>query len=192
MRDPRRILVVSGARALSRTPAARLWALREILLRLDPHTVVAHGDCYEGPDVWGWSLARIGCLPQVCFPARAAPYITERDGSVRPLRGDFKYSSPLERNDVLARWAGGQLRMGRDVRAITLRCDWPLVDGERATQGTAYTRDRLVEALGAERVTDLVCPAQFGPSEVVYMHATEANPRRGVVDYDARKGNARG
>lgn len=29
--------------------------------------------------------------------------------------------------------------------------------------GTAHARDRLREALGADRVTDLVCPPQFGP-----------------------------
>jgi len=164
--DPRRILVVSGARALSRTPAARVWSVREIVSRLDARVTLAHGDCREGPDLWAWSVARLALATIVAFPAYSEPYFTDPDASVRPLRGAdlYVYKTPLERNAAMARWAGDMLRKGLDVRALSLRCDWPLVDGERATQGTAHARDRLVAALGAERVTDLVCPREHGPS----------------------------
>ena len=166
MVDPQRILVVTGARALSRTPEARVWALREIVARLDARVTLAHGDCREGPDLWAWSTARLTVSPIVAFPAFAEPYVTDPDASVRPLGGaeHYVYKTPLERNTAMARWAGDMLRRGLDVRALSLRCDWPFVDGQRATQGTAHARDHLVRALGAERVTDLVCPREFGPT----------------------------
>lgn len=165
MVDPQRVLVVAGARALSRTPEARVWALREIVARLDARVTLAHGDCREGPDLWAWSVARLAVSPIVAFPAFAEPYVTDPDASVRPLGGAVKYTykTPLERNAVMARWAGEMLRRGLDVRALTLRCEWPLIDGMRATQGSAHARDQFVFALGAARVVDLVCPRELGP-----------------------------
>ena len=206
MPDPRRILVVSGARALRRTRAAKLWALRELAARIYSGEVdtVAHGVCRGSPDDWSDHLAHNICSwGEVVDVVRWAMPEKEYDpkGAYKIVNGDFvlikgaeryPYATPLERNAAMARWAGDMLRAGLDVRALTLRCDWPLVDGERATQGTAHARDRLVAALGAARVTDLVCPRELGPAEVVFMHATEASPRRGVVDFDARKGGGRG
>ncbi len=166
MGDPQRILVVTGARALSRTPEARVWALREIVARLDARVTLAHGDCREGPDLWAWSVARLALATVVAFPAYSEPYLTDPDASVRPLRGTERcaYKMPLERNTTMARWAGDMLGRGLDVRALSLRCDWPFVDGQRATQGTAHARDHLVRALGAERVTVLVCSREHGPT----------------------------
>jgi hypothetical protein len=104
--------------------------------------------------------------PIVAFPAFAEPYVTDSDASVRPVGGSerYAYKTPLERNAAMARWAGDMLRRGLDVRALSLRCGWPFVDGQRATQGTAHARDHLVRALGAERVVDLVCPREHGPT----------------------------
>lgn len=167
MGSPQRILVVAGARALSRTVAARLWSLREILAHLNGVTCVAHGDCREGPDLWAWTLARCASINTVAWTAFAEPHVVDGDGMARALRHAerYAYRTPLERNGAMARWAGDMAVAGADVTALTLRCDWPWTDDRRATQGTAHARDRLREALGADRVMDLVCPPQFGPGD---------------------------
>lgn len=169
----RRILVVTGARALSRTPAARLWALRELAARIYSGEVdaVAHGACAESPDDWADTLAREAHIARIRFRVGSTPdVIVHRDHApvwaARPIAFAATYdtSTPLRRNASMGRWASDITVAGLDVRALSLRCSWPLVDGQRATQGTRDARNRLVEAIGAERVTDLVCPAEHGPS----------------------------
>lgn len=174
MADAQRVLVVGGARALSRTPAARLWALAEIAAAMRAHgaTVVAHGACRGSPDEWADDLARIALVARVRFPVGEAPtIIVHRDRApvwaARPIAHAKIYvrSTPLDRNAAVAQWASAVMVAGAgDVRALTLRCDWPFVDGQRATQGSAHARDQLVRALGADRVTDLVCPRELGPT----------------------------
>lgn len=168
MVDPRRILVVAGSRALARTPAARLWALAEIIAAMRTHSAdtVCHGACIGSPDEWSSDLARMARIGTVAWPlspnrARVwAPGVAPRN----LLDGDrYPYDGPHPRNAAMARWAGDRLRVGDDVRALTLRCPWPMADG-RTTQGTAHARGELVRALGAERVTDLVCPRELGPT----------------------------
>ena len=177
MADVPRILVVTGARALRRTRTSRLWALRELSARIYAGNVdvVAHGYCSDSPDQWADDLARI---MMSASPVEVVRWLIPRresdpQGPYKIVNGKFElirgadrypYKEPLERNAAMARWAGDMLRKGLDVRALSLRCDWPLVDGQRATQGTRDARDRLVAALGAERVTDLVCPREHGPS----------------------------
>lgn len=171
MVDPQRILVVAGSRALSRTPAARLWALAAIArvmhdLRV---TAVCHGACPDSPDEWAEGIARVATLAFIRWPAGGTPSesrYSETGGIFRSVAGheSYPYTRPLERNAAMARWAGDRLRVGLDVRALSLRCDWPFVDGQRATQGTAHARDHLVRALGAARVVDLVCPRELGPT----------------------------
>lgn len=170
MPDPRRLLVVAGARALSRTPAARVWSLAQIATAMHTHRadVIVHGAC-EGPDVWADGLAWTSLLTRVVWPLGGVAHVIRHTGGApawasRPIADveRYPYASPYDRNAAMARWAGDRARVD-DVRALTLRCDWPLRDGERATQGTAHARDRLVVALGAERVTDLVCPRDLGP-----------------------------
>lgn len=168
MADPRRILVVSGARALSRTPAARVWSLAQIATAMHAHCAdtIVHGAC-EGPDVWADLIAREAHITRVKFPLETrahALFFRGRAWNAREIADPdrYAYATPLARNDAMARWAGDRARVD-DVRALTPRCDWPMRDGERATQGTAYARDRLVAALGAARVTDLVCPRGLGP-----------------------------
>lgn len=171
MADSRRILVVAGARALSRTPEARVWSLAQITTAMHAHRadVIVHGAC-EGPDVWADGLAWTSLLTRVAWPLGGVAHVIRHTGGApawasRPIAdaGNYAYASPLDRNAAMARWAGDMLRAGLDVHGLTLRCDWPMRDGERATQGTAHARDRLVAALGAARVTDLVCPRELGP-----------------------------
>lgn len=171
---PRRILVVAGARALDRTIAGRRWAYRALALRLFSPTALfdtlAHGDC-AGVDRWADDLARVLWLDCVLWPlgqsAQLRTHISPNATGLRSLRNadNYPYSKALERNAAMARWAGDQQAAGHHVVALTLRCGWPLCDGERATQGTAHARDRLVAALGAEHVTDLECPTEFGPKD---------------------------
>lgn len=172
----RHILVVTGSRALDRTRAAKLWALRELASRLLSGAVdtVAHGGCRHSPDDWSDTLATNFTWGTVVDVVRWAMPKTDSDprGAYKIVGGNFvlirnadryPYAKPLERNAAMALWAGDLLSEGHDVRGLALRCDWPLRDGERATQGTAHCRDRLVVALGAGRVKDLVCPREFGP-----------------------------
>lgn len=173
MPDPRRILVVAGARALLRTPEARVWSLAQIATAMHTHRadVIVHGACKGSPDEWADELARQALLSRVRFPVGEAPtIIVHRDHApvwaARPIAHAKIYvrSTPLDRNAAMALWASHvTVAAAGDFRALTLRCDWPLRDGERATQGTATARDRLVAALGAARVTDLVCPRELGP-----------------------------
>lgn len=149
-----RILVVTGSRALSRTLAARRWARYELAARIFSPTnlvdVVAHGMCPDSPDLWADELAVHAGCDAVKFPART---------TAAPWR-----ATPLERNAMMARWAGDMLAWKYDVTALSLRCAWPLKDDARKTEGAAHCRDHLIRALGAERVTDLECPAEFGPA----------------------------
>lgn len=171
-----RILVVTGSRALSRTLAARRWARYELAARIFSPTnlvdVVAHGMCPDSPDLWADELAVHAGCDAVKFPARttaapwrATPYV--RVGTThRPMSTamQYVYATPLERNAMMARWAGDMLAWQYDVTALSLRCAWPLKDDARKTEGAAHCRDHLIRALGAERVTDLECPAEFGPA----------------------------
>ena len=129
---------------------------------------IVHGAC-EGPDTWADGLAWTSLLTRVAWPLGGIAHVIRHTGDApawasRPIANaeSYRYDGPHPRNDAMARWAGDRARVD-DVRALTLRCAWPLVDGERATQGTAHARDRLVAALGAARVTDLVCPRELGP-----------------------------
>lgn len=165
---PRRILVVAGARALSRTARARVWAAARIIESMERSgaDTICHGACIASPDEWAGDLARIGRLTQVSWPlALGHARVWVPGDKIRNLReaDEYAFSEALERNAVMARWAGDMLRAGHHVEALTLRCEWPVVDGDRATQGTASARDRLIEQLGRERVTDLVCPREHGP-----------------------------
>ena len=161
------ILVVSGSRALRRTPAARVWSLAQITASMnhDRAEAVAHGGCPDSPDDWCERLALLAGLTRVCWPIEGFPFVAPASGRMRPVADAdrYPYEGPLRRNAAMARWAGDLLRAGHDVRALALRCDWPLREGERATQGTANCRERLIEALGAERVMDLACPKEHGP-----------------------------
>jgi hypothetical protein len=170
MSDPQRILVVAGARALSRTPAARSWALAKIATMMHDLrvTAVCHGACPDSPDEWAEGIARVATLAFIRWPAGGTPSVSrysETGGIFRNVAGHegYPYVRPLERNAAMATWAGDRLRAGDEVHALTLRCPWPMADG-RTTQGTAHARDHLVRALGAERVVDLVCPREHGPT----------------------------
>lgn len=173
---PLRILVVTGSRALTRTVAARRWARFELAARIFSATdlvdVVAHGVCPESPDVWADELAVLASCDAVKFPARstnapwrATPYV-RRGTTHRPMTTamQYVYATPLERNAMMARWAGDMLAQGHNVTAIALRCPWPLKDDARKTEGAAHCRDHLIRAIGAARVVDLECPREFGPT----------------------------
>lgn len=166
MRD--RLLLVAGARTRARPHprgavvgdararrACSLGALRDRRA----------GACPKSPD----ELAKLARLVRIAWPRDGGPQVfipVQPFGwHARDLRDAdrYPYQGPLQRNEAMALWAGDQLRAGRDVDAVTLRCDWPLKDGERKTLGTTHARDHLVTQLGAARVTDLVCPREFGP-----------------------------
>lgn len=163
------LLVVAGARALDVSPAARLWAMRELAARVfdGRTTTVVQGRCAKSPDEWADELAKLARLTRVAWPIDGGPqvlYPVQLFGwHVRGLRdaARYPYCGPIPRNEAMARWAGDQLRAGHDVTAVTLRCDWPAADGRR-TNGTVRARDYLVTQLGADRVTDLVCPLSLG------------------------------
>ena len=165
-----RILVVAGARALDVSPAARLWAMRELAARVlsGRYTTVVQGRCAKSPDEWADELAKLGRLVRIAWPIDGGPLVSipvqPFGWHVRDLRdaARYPYQGPLPRNEAMALWAGDQRRAGHDVDAVTLRCDWPAADGRR-TNGTGRARDYLVAQLGADRVTDLVCPLEYGP-----------------------------
>lgn len=170
MADAQRILVVAGARALSRTPAARLWALAAIARVMHDlrATAVCHGACPDSPDTWADDLAKTAHVTRVRWPIDGGPHILwQRDGACgsRPIAHAelYTYEGPHPRNATMARWAGHELTVEHhDVCALTLRCPWPMTDG-RTTHGTAHARNELVRAIGAARVVDLVCPRELGP-----------------------------
>jgi hypothetical protein len=149
-----------------------VWSLAQIAQAMHTHRadVIVHGAC-EGPDAWADGLAWTALVTRVVWPLGGVAHVIRHTGGApawasRPIADveRYAYYSPLQRNEAMAQWAGDQQRAGHSAVALTLRCDWPLRDGERATQGTATARDRLVDALGAERVTDLVCPRELGPT----------------------------
>lgn len=166
MTNKLRILVVSGARALDDYRASRAWALRELAARIfsGDVDVVAHGACRNSPDVWADNLAETDLLNRVSFALGEPPRLLfqrKLDWYYREIEraSDYQYGSdPHARNRALARWAADRRGEGHDVRAITLRCAWS------KTNGTGYTLAELVKLLGAERVADLMCPAEYGPS----------------------------
>lgn len=178
MADPQNILVVTGSRALARTAAARVWALRELAARIYSGTVdvVAHGACRNSPDDWADNLAKNFGVDTSIGVVRwhmkrdasdpPGPYKVV-DGNFVLIRGAelYPYATTLERNSAMARWAGDMLKIGLGVTGLALRCEWPLRDGERKTEGAAHCRDALFRALGADRVEDLVCPRHLGPQE---------------------------
>lgn len=166
----RRIIVIAGARALSRTRAARRWAVSYLASRIyngAGFDTVVHGGCLSSPDEWSDELASVAAIDRVVWSLRRHPRVFDASsGNWRDMKGyaSFPYSNPLERNDAMALWAGAMLRKGADVHAVTLRCPWPLRDGERATQGTAHARDALLRELAdPARVRDIECSAAFGP-----------------------------
>lgn len=161
-----RILVVSGARALDDYRASREWALRELASRIfsGDVDVVAHGACRNSPDVWADNLAETAILNRVSFALGEPPRLffqQKLDWYYREIEraSDYQYGSdPHARNRALARWAADRRGEGHDVRAVTLRCAWS------KTNGTGYTLAEFKRLLDVERVTDLVCPAEYGPS----------------------------
>lgn len=179
MDPPFRILVVAGARALSRTRAARLWAVGYLASRIyngQSFDAVAHGGCRSSPDEWADELASVAAIDRVVWALGKQPRVYDAyAGLWRGMVGHerFPYKQPLERNAAMALWAGSMLRRGLDVRAVTLRCPWPMRDGERATQGTANARDELIRELGVDRVSDMECPTKHGPQHTFPSRSTD-------------------
>ena len=78
-----RILVVAGARALDVSPAARLWAMRELAARVlsGRYTTVVQGRCAKSPDEWA----------DESRPARPpVPELHDQDGAALPRGGQVR------------------------------------------------------------------------------------------------------
>lgn len=173
MADPLRLLVVTGSRALNDTRASKTWALRilaEHVFAGDVDVVVT-GACRRSPDDWADHLANSrtswgtvahvirwpvpgGSLTDHCD--EGGPYKVVRGHFVRLRDADrYPYTTPLERNAAMIRWAADQRDAGHVVRVLGLRAPWA------TTGGTAATL-RHAQRAGLDAV-EYVCPREFGP-----------------------------
>lgn len=171
-----RLLVVTGSRSLDATLAAKTWALRELAARIfaGDVDVVVHGACRHSPDDWADHLAHSlpswGTIAHVIrWPlpsSRVVDHCAEGAGPYKIVKGHFvrlrdhdryPYTTPLERNAAMIRWAADQRDAGHVVRVLGLRTPWA------TTGGTAATL-RHAQRAGLD-VVELVCPPECGPTE---------------------------
>lgn len=173
MADPLRLLVVTGSRALADTRAAKRWALHilaEHLFAGDVDVVVT-GACRRSPDDWADHLANSrtswGTVVQVIrwpLPGGSLTDHCDEGGPYKIVKGHFvrlrdadryPYTTPLERNAAMVRWAADQRAVGHVVRVLGLRAPWA------ATRGTEHTLTQARKA-GLDAV-ECVCPRELGP-----------------------------
>lgn len=156
------VLLVTGSRALDRTPAAAWWAQRQILRalsRLAAGASVVTGDAL-GPDEWARRLAITAGLTALVFNL----YGRVIDGQAgwrwtevpRPYgEGAEVKRWPLRRNDAMAAYLVERASAGDRTPVLALTAGWA------TTRGTQYTAARA-RAAGL-RVEACECPSELGP-----------------------------
>lgn len=148
-----RILVVTGARSLSDTPAAEAWAHDKLIAAFawwNP-TLLIHGGCCASPDEWAHQIAE---CPELIYFAngRLDDEAGDPHGSWL-LAGDV--ASPLLRNRRMMQGARLRQDVGAEVLVVGLTAPWA------HTHGTEHALGRA-EDYGL-RIARRACPAEFGP-----------------------------
>lgn len=152
---PQHILVVTGARVLDDTTAARAWARRAIVHAMGTVvadvglvTLVVHGGA-RGPDAWSDELAVWLDIPRVVFSlSRFEPRVRSERGdrpAVEAERYRYDNSDPLARNAAMVRWAADRAMEGHAVRVLALTASWSETGGTRHTMARARHHGLVVE-----------------------------------------------
>jgi hypothetical protein len=154
------LLLVTGSRALDRTPAAAWWAQQQILgamARLEHGADIVTGDAL-GPDEWARRLAITAGLTALVFnlygrviDGQAGWRWTEQ---ARPF-GDAAKRWPLVRNDAMVKYVAERAASGDRVRVLALTAGWATTRGTQYTAARARAAGLIVEACE--------CPGELGP-----------------------------
>lgn len=152
-----RVLLVTGSRALSYTPAAEAWARDKLRAALDwwEPTLLVHGGCPRSPDVWAHGLAE--CAVRVYFAGGRVEDHAARGASASVgtwlTPGDVAH--PLMRNVRMVE-AISMLRFeSAEVLVVGLTAPWA------RTHGTEHTLARADDY--GLRTAIRACPAELGP-----------------------------
>lgn len=156
-----RILVVTGARALSDTPAAEAWARDKLRAALDwwEPALLVHGGCAGSPDEWASDLVGPTCsgCGMLVYYAGGGREEHRVDGAYLSgswlLAGDI--ASPLLRNRRMMQGARLRQDTGDEVLVVGLTAPWA------RTHGTEHALGRA-EDYGL-RLARRACPATLGP-----------------------------
>lgn len=158
-------LLISGARALTRSPAASQWArdaIADFLRDRTSEALVLFGDA-SGPDTWASDAAKAAGLPWQRFSRHGE--VVDQDGVQAFWIRELRPSNAAEwKRRLLARDRALAARLATGLgprRALGLLAPWPNADG-RKTHGTAYTIQQCMEQ-GVDVVTVLTCPVTLGP-----------------------------
>lgn len=156
------LLLVTGSRALARTPAAEWWATQRILAalsRLDLGAELVTGDAI-GPDEWARKAAIAAGLPALVFNLYGK-VIDGREGwrwteQQRPTFGSLEGKRwPLVRNAAMVDYASGRAAGGARVQVLALTAAWAPTRGTQFTASAARKAGLAVEACEA--------PGELGP-----------------------------
>lgn len=144
-----RLMLVTGARALSETPAAKTWALGILSAAFAwwRPDVLVHGGCAGSPDEWAGELARYQhiatrvflldgqIVAQGALPPEVTTFLDRWADNALETRDRFRV--PLLRNRAMV---NAVTRCGADVLVLALRAHWA------QTNGTAHTARLAREA----------------------------------------------
>lgn len=155
------LLLVTGSRALDRTPAAAWWAQQQILRalsRLDHGADLVTGDAL-GPDEWARKLAIAAGLTALVFnlygrvvDGQAGWRWTEQP---RPFGVEAK-RWPLVRNTAMVKYVAERAASGGRVHTLALTAGWATTKGTQYTAAAARRARLTVEACE--------CPGELGPA----------------------------
>lgn len=168
----RRILFVSGSRALNR-PSARPWAYGILRAAFDwwSPALLVHGGCKGCPDEWSDDIARDDKVVVRAFlkdgsiePTGEMPWTPvgfggDRWTSPEHLAAHPEWRWPLVRNQAMVDALVIEVEMGAEVLCVGLGAPWS------KRHGTEHTV-RLARASRRMRVEYRLCPEEFGPKGV--------------------------
>lgn len=164
-----RLLLVTGARALSETRMAKIWASDLISAAMGwwRPDVLVHGGCAGSPDEWAgdyvrddWRYQHIATrvflldgqiVAQGALPPEVTTFLDRWD-ECEPLATRDRFRIPLRRNRAMV---NAVTCCGADVLVLALRAPWA------KTNGTAHTA-RLAREAGL-LVAERMCPAEHAP-----------------------------
>lgn len=157
----RRVLLVTGSRALAKTPAARQWACARLCehfawLLDGPDPLVIHGGCRGSPDAWSGDLAGALDLRQRVYLANGRMEVYQGRRQTEACVWSTSPGTPLDRNRYMVETVARKLQ-GLPLRVLALRASWA------TTHGTEHTIT-LARGAGLD-VVELVCPPELGPTE---------------------------
>jgi len=157
----RRVLLVTGSRALRHAPAQR-WAIARLLeqfawLMESEDPLLIHGGCVESPDAWSSWIATQLDVRQRIYYASGKLAVWQGSGEATWRRwAEGAPPSPLDRNRYMIETVARKLQ-GLPLRVLALRAPWA------TTHGTEHTVT-VARRAGLD-VVEIVCPPECGPTE---------------------------